>query len=47
MFYESDTILNMNDNELKDIITTTSYKGYRLGDIILNYPCNREVHLKN
>ena len=46
MFYESNSILNMNNKKLKKIITTSIYSGYRLGDIVKSYPCKKELYLK-
>jgi len=46
MLYNSKFILNMDNNELLKKIRETKYIGYRLGDIVLNYPCTRETFIK-
>lgn len=52
---DSNTMLNMNNEELLKIINNTLYPNYQFGDIVLNYPCSRTsytngcffVHNKN
>ena len=46
MFCDSKFILNMNNNQLLKKIRESKFIGYRLGDVVLNYPCSREVHIK-
>ena len=46
MLYESKEIMNMDDNTLLKLITKSKYPGYRLGDVVLNYPCRRSIQIK-
>ena len=46
MLYESKEIMNMDDNTLLKLITKSKYPGYRLGDVVLNYPCHRRIQIK-
>ena len=36
----------MDNKKLLKLITKSLYNGYRLGDIVLNFPCNRDEHIK-
>ena len=46
MLYDSNYVLNMDNNELLKKIRESKFIGYRLGDVVLNYPCARETYVK-
>ena len=46
MLYDSNYVLNMDNNELLKKIRESKFIGYRLGDVVLNYPCARETYIK-
>lgn len=47
MIKNTNEILNMESSHIVDLIHSSKYYGYRLGDIVLNYPCSREEHIRN
>lgn len=46
MFFDSNTILKMDNNKLLKKIKESKYIGYQLGDVVLNYPCSRISYMK-
>lgn len=46
MIYNSEFVLNLEDEKLFKQISLSKYSGYRLGDIVLNYPCSRDTFNK-
>tara|TARA_Y100000992_G_scaffold26683_3_gene15095 strand:+ start:1640 stop:2431 length:792 start_codon:yes stop_codon:yes gene_type:complete len=46
MLFDTNNVLKMDERNLLKLISTSKYVGYRLGDIVLNYPCERKAHIE-